>query len=254
MKTYYCEFCKAEIAAPGKCPVCGNFVIRGAATFVYGRTSKDAYTCELGLTDTYLIVKKRSKSSMIAQTTAAGFGGIVGEAIYISAQSKLAKDRGYYPITNIKQVIYPYKNKKYKGVLAAKIINKDDTDFILVMNLNGVLSEKSAKLFFGKFSTVGVPVIDGSHVNYGDVFCSHPFVNEDTFGVYRDIGATAPVTVPPTNTVSVPVQPVVNAAVPVVSPAPPTNPVAPRFCAQCGSPLSPNDRFCGRCGSPIAGR
>lgn len=113
-------------------------------------------------------------------------------------------------MTDIQKAIFPYHNNTYKKDTAVKIINKDGSDFIIHFNLNGLLfSAKTARTFVEGLAKVGIHIENGSASNYGYLFCSQPFVDENAFGT-RVCQSAAPFVqldprqfvVPSTNTVT----------------------------------------------------
>ena len=234
-----CDFCKKQIEIAKKCPYCGNYIYTFAAEFIFGQTKNDFFPCEVNLTDKYLIVKKRSKGSFLGQTVAAAAGGIVGAAIAANAEKARSVDFGYYPISNIKYAIYPYRNNKLKNNLAVKIINSDDTDFILRFDLNGVFCESMTKRFVNGISDVGVNIQSGLNQNNGEVYCRNPFVDINTFGIYR-FNESKKVDSSANNVYASATFNECN-----------TNDLPPKFCFNCGTSLNKNDKFCSKCGQKI---
>lgn len=178
-----CEFCN-EVLSQGICQSCGSVKYRGAASFIYGVTEKDKYPCETYLTDKYVIVRKRSNASFVGQSAAA-VGGVVGALIAEGVHKNMASGFGYYPLANIQSAIYPYRTDKIKNNLAIKFINKDNTDFILLFNKNGLTSGIFVKKFIKALISSGMLIDSGLNRKYGKVYCENPFVNINTFGNYR---------------------------------------------------------------------
>lgn len=175
-----CEFCKNMLQPKSACPCCGTVISSATATFIYGQSDKASSGCAINVTNKFLIIRSVSKSELASMTGAASMGligAVIGEAI----NSSIKKVYAYYDLTEIQKVIYPYHNYKLKKDTAIKFVNRDGTDFIIVLNMNGLFSPKAARNFVNGLMKVGLQVEDGSAVNHGYEFCSHPFVNESTF-------------------------------------------------------------------------
>ena len=172
-----CPMCKTAERQDKKCPNCGLFIINDTEMdLIYGTSFRQRLTVRFSFTDRYLIIhrlKGLEKSSN-------GFG-ILGGAI-VSAVTLTVKESklpyGYYGLNELKEVIYPYRNKKFKKNKAMKFVFKDDSDFIV----KDIIEDKL--LLISKcLPKLGIPVIDGSNVDNGEVFCKKPFVTEDTVGL-----------------------------------------------------------------------
>ena len=178
-----CEFCKNTIQDKMPCPYCGTVIATAIATFVYGQTKKQTHACEVVVTDKYIIVrsisKKEAAATIGATVASVGFGvlGVLAAAGINKMTNK--KCYGYYDLADVQKAIFPYHNDIYqKEASAIKIINKDGTDFIIHLNRNAEI----ARTFAEGLAKAGVYVENGSASNYGHVFCSQPFVDENTFG------------------------------------------------------------------------
>ena len=178
-----CEFCKNTIQDKMPCPHCGTVIAAATATFVYGQTKKQTLGCEIRVTDKYIIVrsisKKEAAATFGATVASVGFGvfGVLAAAGINKMTNK--KCYGYYDLVDVQKAIFPYHNDVYqKDTSAIKIINKDGTDFIVHFFRNAEI----ARAFAEGLAKAGVYVENGSASNYGHVFCSQPFVDENTFG------------------------------------------------------------------------
>lgn len=172
-----CPMCKTAERQDKKCPNCGLFIVNDTELdLIYGTSYRQRLTVRFSFTDRYLIIhrlKGLEKSSN-------GFG-ILGGAI-VSAVTLMAKESklpyAYYGLNELKEVIYPYRNKKFKKNKAMKFVFKDDSDFIIKD-----IFEDNLLLISKCLPKLGIPVIDGSNIDNGDVFCKKPFVTEDTVGL-----------------------------------------------------------------------
>ena len=116
------------------------------------------------------------------------------------------------PIENIYYIIYPYRNSEIKKNLAAKIVNKDGTDCILLFNVGDLAGGRSAKKYMSAFDRLGIPIKNGLDWDFGNRYCDHRFL--DLFHEMEVNEASA-------------------------------------FCAYCGSRVRTSDAFCGACGRKI---
>lgn len=172
-----CPMCKTAERQDKKCPNCGLFVVDDTELdLIYGESYRQRVTVRFSCTERYIIIHRLKG----LEKSGNGFG-IIGGAV-VAAVTLMAKESklpyGYYGLDELKEVIYPYRNKKFKKNRAMKFVFKDDSDFIVKDIIEDKLMLLSKCLV--KF---GIPVVDGSNTDYGEVFCKKPFVSEDNVGL-----------------------------------------------------------------------
>lgn len=255
-----CEFCKNPLQPKTSCPHCGNIVAEAVATFVYGQTKKQATTCEIRVTDKYIIVRSVSKKELATATGAAASAGFLGALIAEGINGTIKKCYGYYDLREIQKAIFPYRNSIYKKDTALKIVNKDGTDFLLYFNMNGLLfSAKAARNFAAGLARVGVYIENGASANYGAVFCARPFVDENTLGRRVCASAASFVQLDPRQFVVSADTAGANQGTAQTSQAhaPTAAPTSAsvgegKACPECGKRLEQSARFCDCCGHAFA--
>lgn len=172
-----CTYCRQNTydKATNYCTSCGKpKCVFNDAIVVYGREWKDKCPARFALTDKFLIIKKESNAK---KGFAASFG-IIGTLVASTIDPSKGSPLGYYSLSEIKHIIWPYKNKKLKNDESMKIVNHDGSDLILKGELTCPMFSSLIKYF----KECNITVIDGKSKNFGDTFCEKPFVNEDTLG------------------------------------------------------------------------
>ena len=169
--------CKTAEREDKKCPNCGTFIISDyELDLIYGTSYRQRVEVRFSFTDRYLIIH-RNKGLEKSGNGFGVIGGVIVSAVTLTVkESKLPY--GYYGLNELKEVIYPYRNKKFKKNKALKFVFKDGSDFIvrdLIEDRLTLISKCLAKL--------GVTVIDGKGIDNGDTFCQKPFVTADTVGL-----------------------------------------------------------------------
>lgn len=261
-----CEFCKNENQVTATCAYCGNFICGGSGNFVFG-SQGEKMSAEVKITTKYIIIRKLSKTELATSVGAGAGFGLVGALVANGINAAMKKTYAYYDIQEIEKAIYPYQNKKYKKDLAVKIINKDGTDFILVFDMNGLFSSKSAKIMIDGIAKAGIFIENGLGKNYGAEYCSHPFVNMDTFGVRICKSASTFVKMTDKNYVAESANNSVNAPsfqMPVKNEVKVdaftaqhennsgnTDVKAQITCAMCGEKTESGSKFCPKCGASL---
>ncbi len=172
-----CPMCKTAERQDKRCPNCGLFIVSDTEMdLIYGTSFRQRVTVRFSFTDRYLIIHRLKG----LEKSTGGFG-VLGGAI-VSAVTLTVKESklpyGYYGLNELKEVIYPYRNKKFKKNKAIKFVFKDGSDFIVKD-----IFEDNLLLISKCLPKLGIPVVDGSNVDNGEVFCKKPFVTEDTVGL-----------------------------------------------------------------------
>ena len=157
------------------CTVCGKpKIFFSEVIVVYGKDWSNKCSARFALTEKFLVIKKESRAKKGAVASFGLLGALVNSVSEPSKNSPL----GYYALSEIKHIIWPYNNKKLKNNECMKIVNKDGSDLIFKGEFTCAMFSNLIK----RFQECNIPVIDGKGKNYGDIFCEKPFVNEDTLG------------------------------------------------------------------------
>ncbi len=227
---YKCEYCKQETAKNKVCPNCGTTIYSATGKIICGPTAEDMSFCGIFLTDKYIILHRKTKGEVMAKRTSGSFG-LLG---MLAVDAATTKDRahGYYAYSDIQKVIFPYMASGLKKKNAIKIINRDGSDFILIVDQPGEWDSVGKAL---KKTVEGirarVPMMeDGTGKNYGNVICAKPYVTVGNFDIVRP-NYTAP------------------------QPTPQPTPQGLCFeqyqCGQCGALMSLESKFCMKCGAKL---
>lgn len=271
-----CKFCRQNTyeRSTNYCTTCGKpKCYFSEVLVVYGKNWSDKCSARFAITEKFLIIKKESN---IKKGVTASFG-IIGALVASTADPSTKSPLGYYALSEIKHIIWPYNNNKLKRNECLKIVNHDGSDLILKGELTCPMFSKIIQ----RFKECNVPIIDGKGKNYGYTYCEKPFVNENTLGcrvcpeaadlvVMMKENFVAPAIAAPNAepaTVSEPerkpldetpvavVAPSAPAPAPepatTLEPAPETAPDAKayKFCHECGTKLLIADKFCVGCGA-----
>ena len=262
-----CIFCRHHTydRPTNYCTTCGKpKLFFSEVIAVYGKEWKNKCSARFAITDKFLIIKKESRAK---KGMTASFG-LVGAIVAATIEPAKGSPLGYYSLSEIKHIIWPYKNKKLKNMESMKIVNHDGSDLIL----KGELTCTMFSHIIPRFKECGVTVIDGEKTNHGDTFCQKPFVNEDTIGcrvspaaaeivcMMKENFVAPAIAVPAAESVSIPVSVPATTPVPVSEPASVITPVPEpieektagtkefKFCHECGNKLLRADKFCPECG------
>ena len=274
-----CIYCRQNTYDRSKhfCTSCGKPKLGfNDVLVVYGKTWSDKCFGRMAFTDKFLIIKKETQ---LRKGVAASFG-LVGAIVASVADPSKGSPLGYYSLSEIKHVIWPYNNRKLKRAECMKIVNRDGSDLILKGELTCTMFVDVVK----RFKECNVTVIDGKNQNFGDTYCEKPFVNADTLGrrvspdaagvvrMMRENFVAPAIAVPNSEPVAsleakhepVAVEDPVAVEEPVAAdvktPEPPvaepkqTEAETPgakdyKFCFACGSKLLKTDKFCVECGT-----
>lgn len=172
-----CTYCRQNTydKATNYCKSCGKpKCVFSDAIVIYGKEWKNRCFARFAITDKFLIIKKESR----AKKGAAASFGLIGALVASTIDPSKGSPLGYYSLSEIKHIIWPYKNKKLKNEESMKIVNHDGSDIILKGELTCPMFSSVIK----RFEECNVTVIDGKSKNFGDAFCENPFVDEDTVG------------------------------------------------------------------------
>ncbi len=177
MNILACPMCKTAERNDKYCPNCGNFyLIDNELDLIYGESYRRRVEVRLSLTDRYIIIHRNKGMERSSNGFGIIGGAIVSSVVLTAREGKLAY--GFYGIDEIREIVYPYRNSKFKKNRALKVVFKDGSDFIL-----RDLIEDRLKLMYLRLAKCGVTVIDGKTLNCGDRFCDKPFVTPETVGV-----------------------------------------------------------------------
>lgn len=172
-----CIYCRQNTYDKNKvfCASCGKIKsVFNDVIVVYGKEWKNRCPARFALTDKFLIIKKDSN----ARKGLASSFGLVGAVVASSIDPSKGSPLGYYSLSEIKHIIWPYNNKKLKSNESMKIVNHDGTDLIL----KGELTCPMFSILIKYFKECNVTVVDGKNKNFGDTYCEKPFVHEKTLG------------------------------------------------------------------------
>ncbi len=254
---YQCEHCGKSIQKQNICPNCGTTVYSAIGKIICGPTAKDMSCCSITVTDKYIIVSRMSKGEVRAKKYSAGVGGLLG---YFLVDAALSKQRncGYYPLSNIAKGISPYLATGIKKKNCIKIINKDGSDFILMVDMPS-FSDSVWKAFKKTVAAIQqrIPLVeDGNGKNFGSVICAKPYVTlenfdrvkpgytptaNQTYTAQKTQSQAAPKTAP-AKAVNDPV---------IVTPPPAVTTISGRKCNHCGANVAEESKFCNQCGGKI---
>ncbi len=250
---YQCEHCGQSIQKQNVCPNCGTTVYSAIGKIICGPTAKDMSCCSIAVTDKYIIVSRMSKSEANAKKTGAAAFGLLG---YLIADATTSKERnsGYYALGNIAKGIFPYLATGIKKKNAIKLINKDGSDFILIVDQPGFVDSvwKALKKTVDAIRSQIPLVEDGHGKNFGDVVCAKPFVTIENFDKIKSVTINASAA-PSTDTADKPQAKAEHANNPVIITPPPASNASPSTekCANCGAAISADSKFCNQCGQKI---
>lgn len=175
-----CIYCKngnskrvyPDIPNTRRCNICGSIYSyddTGVTDLVYGSSWRERCAVRYAITDRYLMLHVNRGAEKPR-------GGLLG--IFVAAAVQMARDDetryGYYALSELRHVVYPFRANKIKGDVGIRFVFRDGSDFIL-------------KRGYGHWTGVcaflkeaGVEIVDGSDRHFGDRYCQKPFINEDT--------------------------------------------------------------------------
>ena len=172
----YCQCCKHEGYVSKKCSVCGEFYYTDQEILVYYGEKKYArITARFFLSNKYFMLHK-CKHFEKSSNGLGLLGGIVVSAVVLAAKQKKLP-YAFYGMHELKEIIYPYCNKKFKKCREVKCVFKDGGDLILSFPLDTL-----ARGVADRIASTGVTLIDGTGKHFGETYCEKPFLNEDTVG------------------------------------------------------------------------
>ncbi len=201
-----CAFCKNPEPSKGHCPNCGSLLFNVSAAIVYGKSFDDRCSCDLTVTDKYLIILA------------------IPSAKNASREAKKKKSFfGFYDLREIRKIVYPYYTPSFRKPVAFKIVHLDGSDLIVWVNASGLRNVKTARDFVGYFGKAGVTVEDGSREYHEGAYCEHPFVDAQTLGTRVCASAASFVKLCEEQYTA---SPIVDASAPSSVPAPEPTPAA----------------------------
>ncbi len=253
---YQCEHCRQSIQKQNVCPNCGTTVYSAIGKIICGPTAKDMSCCSITVTDKYIIVSRMSKGEANAKRTGGAFG-LLG---YLVADAAVTKERscGYYSLNNIAKGIFPYLATGIKKKNAIKLINKDGSDFILIVDQPGFVDSvwKALKKTVAAIQQRIPLVEDGNGRNFGSVICAKPYVTLENFDRVKpgrtpanNQTYTAPSPQPQEAPKAAPTKPVNNPV--IITPPPAVTTTSGRKCNHCGANITEESKFCNQCGGKI---
>lgn len=176
-----CRFCGKEKSGSSRCVDCGLESYEAGGRILYGKNDGDRGNCMMYITDKYLFVGRLADNHFKKQRLGRGFG-FVG-MVLAEASSDLPKTYGYYPLEQIRKVIFPFLNSRIDDKEAAKLVMKNGKDVILIFDQPGAFdgTKKVRKTMVEKLKAAAEQFEDGSGKNHGSEYCTDPLVNADNF-------------------------------------------------------------------------
>lgn len=176
---YYCNLCKNPAISEDECPYCGKTLGTFKAKLIYGYTKKESVGCELKFTDKYLAVKTLTKASSALNSVAVAS---LGAATFTTKNSKTITNDffAFYDYNEMQKIVYPFECKQIKNEAAMKIVNKDGTDFVVILEFHGVLGMMMVIALVSSLEN-NICIEDGSKKRDENV-CFKPFLNPEIAG------------------------------------------------------------------------
>lgn len=227
-------FCKNELPISGFCGFCGKPIFKGSGTLMY----MEKYHCaevSITMTDKYIMLSNNTPYGMgtVGAMSFGLIGGVIG-ALADTAYSVAKKTyAGFYDLREIECVYYPYPLKRRKTERVVRIVNRDKSDFILM------LFKKEAINFTNALRQNGICVIDASNQPVNTVCCQLPFIDRKTFDKRICHSAGSFVKLLKRQYV----------AAPIVLPK--FDGINRRSCPKCGQPAEDGSVFCTYCGTRL---